>query len=93
MTVIIVLASVLGGIGYLFVAGFAGTRFLNYQRQRHGCVGESCWTDHEFGAIAAGIGWPIAMPVMFGQWAALRDRKVDELQADIERLEKELGIR
>jgi len=86
---------VASAFGYVAMGGFIGGRFHQWRTsQCEGCRQRRyCYTDHVTSAVMSGVAWIVLLPVVLGYFAGVRDKKVDRLQADIERLEREAGIR
>ncbi len=85
-------------MAYATVGGAVGMRFYRWRQTKcptcndHGSYRTRCYEMHTEPACFAGALWPFLLPIMVGVWSATRDPRADRLQAEIDRLERELGI-
>lgn len=97
ITPIVILSFVL----YSAITGFVYQKALSRVKNKCGCSHRRrCSIDHEFGAAGTAVFWPLAAPAIVGTMIAAREprevrkrRKQLEIQAHIERIERELDIR
>jgi hypothetical protein len=86
---------------YAAIGGAVGARFYRWRlnacgkhegtgRDRYGM--QRCINDHAAPAMFAGALWPLLAPILAGVWSATRDPRAARMQAEIERLERDLNI-